>query len=168
MKDWKDKLGGFFRAKGVPPEDTATQERAQSAWDHFVTHQVLPTFQEIKSIFERNDGTTVDIQQAPAGERWVRLTWMVAPSPSMLAMLPPSVRTVEPPRRVLTYTISGDEQSTKTKAWCEIRIPNKAGDRVFREAVGDYRGTDVTKDTIRKHFLAKYQRHLHDILGGDR
>jgi hypothetical protein len=168
MKDWKDKLDGFFRAKGVPPEDTTTQEQAQSAWDHFVTHQVLPTFQEIKSIFERNDGTTVDIQQAPAGERWVRLIWMVAPSPSMLAALPPSMRTAEPPRTVLTYTIMSDESSTQTKAWCEIRIPNKAGDRVFREAVGDYCRKNVTNDTIRKNFLANYQRHLHDILGAGR
>jgi hypothetical protein len=167
MKDWKDKLGDFFRGKGMPPEDTITPEQAQSAWNHFVTRSVLPVFQEIKSIFERYDGTTVDIQQAPAGERWVRLTWMVAPDKSTLAHLPPSVVSAHPPRTstVLIYTIMGDEPSTQTTAWCETRIPNKAGDltpssRAFREALGDYRRKDVTKDTIRSNFLANYQRHV--------
>jgi hypothetical protein len=165
MKDWKDTLSGFFRAKGVPPEDRDPQEQAQSAWDHFVTHQVLPAFQAIKSIYEQYDGTTVDIQQAPAGERWVRLTWMVAPSASTLALLPPGMRTAPPPQTVLTYTIIGDEPSAQTKAWCETRIPNKAGDltpssRVFREALGDYRRKDLTKDTIISNFVANYQRYV--------
>ena len=165
MKDWKDKLGGFFRAKGQRPEDTAMQKQVQSTWNHFVTHQVLPAFQEIKSIYERHDGTTVDIQQAPAGEQWVRLTWMVAPSASMLAVLEPRARTAPPPRTVLTYTIIGDKQFVQTKAWCETRIPNKAdgltdSSRVFREALGDYRRKDLTKDTIQSNFLANYQRHV--------
>ncbi len=165
MKDWKDKLRGFLRAKGQQPEDTAKQKQTQSAWDHFVTHQVLPAFQEIKSIYERYDGTTVDIQQAPVGERRVRLTWMVAPSASLLAVIEPHARTAPPPRTVLTYTIISDEQSVQTKVWCETHIPNKAdhltnSSRVFREALGDYRHKDLTKDTILSNFLANYQRHV--------
>ncbi len=141
------------------------QEQTHGAWDHFVAQRVLPAFQEIKSIHEQYDGTNLDIQQAPSGERWVRLTWMVAPSPSMLALLPPSMRTAEPPTTVLIYTITGDERSAQTKAWCETRIPDKAGgpassSRVFREALGDYRQEDITKDTIINSFLASYQRHV--------
>jgi hypothetical protein len=141
------------------------QEQIHSAWDDFVAQQVLPAFQEIKSTNERVDGTTFDIQQAPSGERWVRLTWMVAPSASVLALLPPSMRTAEPPKTVLIYTIAGDERSAQANAWCETRIPDKAGDptpgsRVFREALGDYRHEDITKDMIMDSFLASYQRHV--------
>jgi hypothetical protein len=143
----------------------ALQEQTNSAWDDFVAQQVLPAFQEIKSIDEQIDGTTFDIQQAPSGERWVRLTWMVAPSASVLALLPPSMRTAEPAKTVLIYTITGDERSAQTNAWCETRIPDEAGgltpsSRVFREALGDYRHEDITKDTIMDSFLASYQRHV--------
>jgi hypothetical protein len=141
------------------------QERTHSAWDHFVARQVLPAFQEIKSINEQVDGTTFDIQQAPPGERWVRLTWMAAPSASVLALLPPSMRTAEPPKTVLIYTITGDEHSAPANAWCETRVPGEAdgltpSSRVFREALGDYRQEDITKDTIMNSFLANYQWHV--------
>jgi hypothetical protein len=148
------------RRKGI-----AVQEQTRSAWNHFVAQQVLPAFQEIKSMNEKVDGTTFGIQQAPSSERWVRLTWMVAPSASVLALLPPSMRTAEPPKTVLIYTIIGDECSSETNAWCETRIPDEAAglapsSRVFREALGDYRHDDITKDTITNSFLANYQRHV--------
>jgi hypothetical protein len=141
------------------------QEQAHDAWDRFVAQQVLPAFQEIQFMNEQLDGTTFDIQQAPSGERWVRLTWMVAPSASLLALLPPSMRTAGPAKTVLIYTISGDEGSAQTNAWCETRVPDEAGglnpsSRVFREALGDYRRDDITKDTIMNRFLASYQRHV--------
>ena len=95
---------------------------------------------------------------------------MVAPSASVLALLPPNMRTAEPPRTVLIYAVTaGDEHSAQTIAWCETHVPDKAGgpssgDRVFREALGDYRDKDITKDTIINSFMASYQRH---VLGSD-
>ena len=155
-RSWHDIIS---RQKGA-----ALQEQTHSAWDHFVAQQVLPAFQEIKSVNGQVDGTTFDIQQAPSGERWVRLTWMVAPSASLLAMFPPSMRTAEP-KTVLICTIVCDEHSAQTNAWCETRIPDKDGgltpsSRVFREALGDYRHEAITKDTIMKSFVASYQRHV--------
>jgi hypothetical protein len=90
---------------------------------------------------------------------------MVAPSASLLALLPPSMRTAEPPTTVLIYTITGDEDPAQTNAWCETWIPDKAGGpasggRVFREALGDYRHEDITKDTIINRLVASYQRHV--------
>jgi tetratricopeptide (TPR) repeat protein len=156
----------------ITTEDTATPEQAQIAWEQFVTDQVLPAFHDIKAIFERHDGTTADVQQSRAGERWVRLTWMVAPSPSMLASLPPSARPASPPppRTVLIFTIKGDVPLAMTTAWCETRIPTQSGDladrsHVFLERLGDYRRKEVTKDTIQEKFLENYQRH---ILGSSR
>jgi tetratricopeptide (TPR) repeat protein len=170
MKGWKDKLSGFFRAKGLQPEETITPEQAQIAWDRFVTHQVLPAFQDIKSSTPAYaEGTTYDIQQAPVGERWVRLTWIVAPSSDVLAATL-SRQTIELPEAhiVLTYTILSDGQSAQTTAWCEIRVPNKRGDlaegyHVVLEVVGDYRSKGLTQETILGHFLESWRRYA---LGG--
>jgi hypothetical protein len=75
------------------------------------------------------------------------------------------MRTAEPSKTVLIYTITSDERSAQTNAWCETRIPDKVGgltpsSRVFREALGNYRHEDITKDTIMNSFLASYQRHV--------
>ena len=129
------------------------REPAQSAWGHFVAHQVLPAFHEIKSGHERLDGTSIDIRQASEPERWVSLTWKVAPSASVLAMLPPSMRTTEPPRTVLTYVI-GDGSD---HAWSETRVPGKA---VARETLGDYRRAGLTTETIINDFVTGYQRNV--------
>jgi hypothetical protein len=139
------------------------QGQTQRAWDLFVAQTVLPAFQEIKSANAQVDGTTYDIQQAPPGERWVRLTWMVAPSASVVALLPPSMRTIEPPRTVLSYTVAGDDASTR--AWCETRIPDEAGrlnpsSPVFREELGDYHHRSITKDRIMDSLTANWQRHV--------
>jgi hypothetical protein len=166
VKDWTRKLGALFRPKAQPQSEDATPlAQAQSAWEHFAMRQILPAFQEIKSTFERNDGTAVTIQQATMGEHWVRLTWSVAPSPSLIASLPPSVRRPGSPRIVLTYGITADVPSGDTRAWSETRIPNPTGSapesmRIFREELGDYRRKDLTKDAIRANFLANYQRHV--------
>lgn len=165
MNNWKDTLGGSEQQ----PEDTVTPEQAQSAWEHFVTHVVLPTFEEFHSTPARIPylaGTTYDIQQAPAGERWVRLTWTVRPSPHLVAQMAKFMRDPgppPPPQTVLTFTIMDDEHPTKTTAWCEARIPADAGDqtsreRVFREVLGDYRGNSVTKDAILQMFVEMDQR----------
>jgi tetratricopeptide (TPR) repeat protein len=167
MKGWKDKLSGFFRAKGQQPEETITPEQAQIAWDRFVTDQVLPAFQDMKpSIPAYAEGTTYDIQQAPAGERWVRLTWIVAPSSDVLAATL-SRRTIELPQAhiVLTYTILSNRQSAQTTAWCEIRIPNKRDDpaggyHVVLEVLGDYRSQGLTSKTILGHFVESYRRYV--------
>jgi len=167
MKGWKDKLGDFFGAKEQLQENTVTQEQAQNAWDHFVTHQVLPAFQELKSLGEQFDGTTYDIQQAPAGERWVRLTWIVAPSSDVLAFGLSHRQTIDLPdvHIVLTYTMLSDKQSAQTTAWCETRIPNKAGDltesnQVFLEVLGDYRSKNLTKKIIQRSINENHQRYV--------
>jgi hypothetical protein len=138
----------------------------EHAWERLVTSQILPAFQAIKTQYERFDGTTVEIQRAAPGETaetvddWVRLTWLVAPSASVLAALPPHLRSPVTPRTVLTYTITRAGQPGDTRVWAETAIPDSGTPRVFREEVGDYSRGDITKDRILQHFLSSYQRHV--------
>jgi DNA-binding transcriptional MerR regulator len=95
---------------------------------------------------------------------WYR-TQIATAVPDEAMSTAPGAGTSEPPETVLIYTSTGDERSAQTNAWCETRIPDKvggptSGSRVFREALGDYRQEDITKDTIINSFLASYQRHV--------
>jgi hypothetical protein len=171
VKDWRRALGGLFGAKARRESDDAvTQARAQSAWKEFVTRAVIPAFEQLKSTpGEYCDGTSMVIEQGATGEHWLRLTSSVAPSPSLIASLPPGVqaqaRARASARIVLTYTITADAPSEDTQAWSETRVPNPTSDasermRLFREELGDYRRKDLTKDAIRANFLSNYQRHV--------
>src|SRR5262245_46601059 len=130
-------------------------------WEHFVTDVVIPAFKEIKAELESQDGTSGTIEPAINGEHWVRLTWAVAPSPSLIARFPPSAKGPVSPTIVLAYTVGSDVPSGGRGAWSETRVPRRDapdGMNVFREELGDYR--NLTKDAIKSSFLANYRQHV--------
>lgn len=165
VNGWKDRVRALF-GQDRQRQSTAVATRlpdAQSAWEQLVGSQIIPALEEIKSTFEAQDGTSVAIEQAATGENWVRLTWSVAPSPSLMASLPPSMRKPVSARGVLTYTVASDVPSGDRRTWSDTRVPSARLDApesmlLFREELGDY--GSLTKDVIKTNLLACYQRHV--------
>ncbi len=147
MRDWKQDLEAFFRARGETPRPSTTDllVRRNNEAGIFIDQTVMPAFEELQAALAQY-GREALLSTAHKGRAAA------------------SIRVRHEGRDEFEYLIG--VRVTPERAFPYVELiphggwPRRPIENTVREGSQDYSVSDITKEEVIAHFLASYKAHL--------